>query len=115
MTQKARLRAFIRDPNAPELVHFLFTPLALIVDASRDSYFTPTLPPKVVSPLLTQDAIDLLTNCLTSRETELWHSLGDVWLIPKDAWKYPVPPYRPGTKSYQNFPYLCNDFIFLSR
>ncbi|KAK4291774.1 hypothetical protein Pmani_033775 [Petrolisthes manimaculis] len=91
----AKLKANIHDPNAPELVHFLFTPLALIVDASRDSNYGPNLPSKVLSPLLTADAIELLTNCLTSRETEIWHSLGDVWCIPRSMWKYNVPPYQP--------------------
>lgn len=51
---------------------------------------------QVLSPLLTADAIELLTNCLTSRETEIWHSLGDVWCIPRSMWKYNVPPYQPG-------------------
>ncbi|XP_076058229.1 epidermal growth factor receptor kinase substrate 8-like isoform X3 [Oratosquilla oratoria] len=91
----AKLKSHIHDPNAPELVHFLFTPLALIVDASRDSNYGPNLPSKVLSPLLTRDAIDLLVNCLTSRETELWQSLGDPWTVPRDSWKYPVPPYHP--------------------
>ena len=49
----AKLKAHIHDPNAPELVHFLFTPLALIVDASHDSHYGPNLPAKVVAPLLT--------------------------------------------------------------
>ncbi|XP_022915540.2 epidermal growth factor receptor kinase substrate 8-like isoform X1 [Onthophagus taurus] len=91
----AKLRAHIHDPNAPELVHFLFTPLALIVEASHDTYFDLHLPHKVIAPLLTRDAINLLANCVTSKETELWHSLGNAWLVPRDEWKAQVPSYHP--------------------
>ncbi|KAK9497970.1 hypothetical protein O3M35_003862 [Rhynocoris fuscipes] len=91
----AKLKHHIHDPNAPELVHFLFTPLALIVDASHDTKYAANLPAKVITPLLTQEAINLLINCVTSKETELWHSLGDAWLIPREQWKGKVPPYRP--------------------
>lgn len=90
-----KLRTYIHEPNAPELVHFIFTPLALIVDASRDSNYGTNLPAKVESPLLTQEAVDLLTNCLSSRETELWQSLEDAWTIPRELWKHPGPPYQP--------------------
>ncbi|CAB3255129.1 unnamed protein product [Arctia plantaginis] len=90
----ARLRAHIHDPNAPELVHFLFTPLALIVDAAQDAA-DGRLPSRVVQPLLTRDALNLLANCVTSKETELWHSLGDAWLIPREQWKTAIPPYQP--------------------
>lgn len=88
----AKLRAHIHDPNAPELVHFLFTPLALIVDASYDiipvhqsaivrrNY---NLPSQVIFPLLTSFAVNLLSNCVTSREAELWRSLGDAWQVPR--------------------------------
>lgn len=79
----AKLKAHIHDPNAPELVHFLFTPLALIVEASHDTYFDLHLPHKVVAPLLTREAINLLINCVTSKETELWNSLGNAWQIPR--------------------------------
>eukprot|EP00096_Caligus_rogercresseyi_P009621 TRINITY_DN3292_c0_g1_i1.p1 TRINITY_DN3292_c0_g1~~TRINITY_DN3292_c0_g1_i1.p1 ORF type:complete len:550 (-),score=166.19 TRINITY_DN3292_c0_g1_i1:1137-2786(-) len=91
----SKLKAHIHDPNAPELVHFLFTPLALIVDASHESHYGPNLPGKVLSPLLTSGAVDLLLNCLTSKENELWHSLGDPWYIPSDDWKDYVSPYKP--------------------
>ncbi|KAJ8707561.1 hypothetical protein PYW08_010813 [Mythimna loreyi] len=90
----ARLRAHIHDPNAPELVHFLFTPLALIVDAAQDAA-DGRLAARVVQPLLTRDALNLLANCVTSKETELWHSLGDAWLIPREQWKTTIPPYQP--------------------
>lgn len=83
----AKLKAHIHDPNAPELVHFLFTPLALIVDASHDSCYDPNLPSRVIKPLLTREAINLLINCVTSKETELWRSLGDAWTNPRDQWK----------------------------
>lgn len=86
----AKLKSHIHDPNAPELVHFLFTPLALIVDASHDTYYDPNLPSRCIQPLLTSDAINLLINCVTSKETELWRSLGDAWIIPKDQWKGPT-------------------------
>ncbi|CAO1354674.1 unnamed protein product [Diamesa serratosioi] len=91
----AKLKAHIHDPNAPELVHFLFTPLALIVDASHDSYYDPNLPARVNLPLLTREAINLLINCVTSKETELWRSLGDTWTIPRDQWKGQIGSYHP--------------------
>ncbi|XP_017466296.1 PREDICTED: epidermal growth factor receptor kinase substrate 8-like protein 2 isoform X1 [Rhagoletis zephyria] len=91
----AKLKAHIHDPNAPELVHFLFTPLALIVEASSDTYYESQLPTRVVNPLLTREAINLLINCVTSKETELWRSLGDAWIIPRDQWKNDVGSYHP--------------------
>uniref|UniRef100_A0A1L8DML2 Putative epidermal growth factor receptor kinase substrate n=1 Tax=Nyssomyia neivai TaxID=330878 RepID=A0A1L8DML2_9DIPT len=91
----AKLKAHIHDPNAPELVHFLFTPLALIVDASHDTYYDPNLPARVINPLLTREAINLLINCVTSKETELWRSLGDAWTISRDQWKGHVGSYHP--------------------
>ncbi|XP_059608511.1 epidermal growth factor receptor kinase substrate 8-like isoform X2 [Phlebotomus argentipes] len=91
----AKLKAHIHDPNAPELVHFLFTPLALIVDASHDTYYDPNLPARVINPLLTREAINLLINCVTSKETELWRSLGDAWVISRDQWKGHVGSYHP--------------------
>lgn len=91
----AKLRAHIHDPNAPELIHFLFTPLALIVDASHDSYYPPNIPGRVIDPLLTREAINLLCNCVTSKETELWRSLGEAWTIPRDQWKRHIGSYHP--------------------
>lgn len=83
----AKLKSHIHDPNAPELVHFLFTPLALIVDASHDTCYDPNLPARVVEPLPTRDSINLLNNCVTSKEMELLRSLGDAWTVPRDKWK----------------------------
>lgn len=81
---QARLKGHIHDPNAPELVHFLFTPLALVVEASRDSVLgTIQLPEKVIAPLLSADTLDLLRGCLTSKERDLLKSLGDAWNVSK--------------------------------
>lgn len=91
----AKLKAHIHDPNAPELVHFLFTPLALIVDASHDTHYEVKIPERVIDPLLTREAINLLINCVTSKETELWRSLGEAWTIPRDQWKGHVGSYHP--------------------
>ncbi|XP_066158274.1 epidermal growth factor receptor kinase substrate 8-like [Euwallacea fornicatus] len=91
----AKLKAHIHDPNAPELVHFLFTPLALIVESAHDYYFDQHIPQNVVAPLLTRDAITLLMNCVTSKETELWHSLGNEWQVPKEQYRGHVPSYHP--------------------
>ena len=68
---------------------------ALIVDASHDSHYGPNLPSKVEAPLLSADAIDLLVNCLTSKESELWHSLGESWYVALEDWKSYVHPYKP--------------------
>uniref|UniRef100_A0A1E1X566 Putative epidermal growth factor receptor kinase substrate n=1 Tax=Amblyomma aureolatum TaxID=187763 RepID=A0A1E1X566_9ACAR len=95
----AKLKNHIHEPNSPELVHFLFTPLAVIVDAARDCGRPGTgasLAARVVSPLLTRDALELLANCCTSKESDLWHSLGDAWVVPRDMWKgYESETYQP--------------------
>ncbi|XP_070199911.1 epidermal growth factor receptor kinase substrate 8-like isoform X2 [Littorina saxatilis] len=92
----AKLKAHIHDPNAPELVHFLFTPLSLIYEASRDPiHGNMNLGEQAVAPVLTQDAKQLLLNCLTSKEIELWQALGKNWTTSKDEWKGHCPAYVP--------------------
>lgn len=81
----AKLKAHIHDPNAPELVHFLFTPLSLIYEASRDPvHGGRDLAESATRPGITQDAKQLLLNCLTSKELELWQSLGKSWINSRD-------------------------------
>jgi epidermal growth factor receptor kinase substrate 8 len=82
----AKLKAHIHDPNGPELVHFLFTPLALIVNTTKEQTYR-GLSKTVWQPLLTKDAKDLLLNCLTSKEQDLWLSLGDSWTITEEEAK----------------------------
>ncbi|GFR76126.1 epidermal growth factor receptor kinase substrate 8 [Elysia marginata] len=92
----AKLKAHIHDPNAPELVHFLFTPLSLIYEASRDPFHgNQNLGDQAVAPVLTADAKQLLNNCLTTKEVELWQALGKHWTTARDEWSGPIPPYVP--------------------
>lgn len=104
----------IHDPNAPELVHFLFTPLAIIIEAARSNgkcffdynsdldfnkhYFfhlifqvsSPIDTCVVEVPFLSLEAIDLLSNCCTSKEYDLWQSLGS-------SWTHPIRVHNPFT------------------
>lgn len=81
---KSRLKQDIRDPNASELVHMLFGPLETVAEASRSADDNKlNLASQVVSPLLTVAAVDLLNNCLTSKQMELWRSLGSAWMTPR--------------------------------
>ncbi|XP_005259077.1 epidermal growth factor receptor kinase substrate 8-like protein 1 isoform X1 [Homo sapiens] len=88
----ARLRGNIADPSSPELLHFLFGPLQMIVNTSGGPEFASS----VRRPHLTSDAVALLRDNVTPRENELWTSLGDSWtrpgleLSPEEG-----PPYRP--------------------
>jgi epidermal growth factor receptor kinase substrate 8 len=82
----AKLKAHIHDPNAPELIHFLFTPLSLIVNTTKEQPYR-GLTKTVWTPLLTKDTKDLLLNCLTSKEQDLWMSLGDSWTITQEEAK----------------------------
>lgn len=91
----AKLKGHIHEPNAPELLHFLFTPLTVILDASKWGLGR-NIAEQVISPLLSRDAKDLLQNCLTSKEIDIWMSLGNAWRIPPEEWNGPLPvPYRP--------------------
>jgi len=62
----------------------LFNPLATVAEASRDQDGNSlALAQQVISPLLTVAAIDLLNNCLKSKEMELLRSLGPAWMKPR--------------------------------
>ncbi|VDM23653.1 unnamed protein product [Toxocara canis] len=91
----AKLKNHIHEPNAPELLHFLFTPLTIILDACHWGLGR-NIAPQVTSPLLSRESRELMQNCLTSKESDVWMALGDAWRIPPEDWIGPLPkPYRP--------------------
>ncbi|KAM4038786.1 epidermal growth factor receptor kinase substrate 8 isoform 5-T7 [Anomaloglossus baeobatrachus] len=89
----AKLKPHIQNPSAAELVHFLFTPLSMMLEATGG----PELAKSVVSPLLIKDAIDFLHFVLNSEEKNLWLSLGDTWSKTRAEWPkdHFIPPYVP--------------------
>ncbi|XP_003406660.3 epidermal growth factor receptor kinase substrate 8-like protein 1 isoform X2 [Loxodonta africana] len=74
----ARLRGNIANPSSQELLHFLFGPLQMIVDTSGGPEFASG----VRRPHLTSEAVALLWDTVTPRESALWTSLGDSWNRP---------------------------------
>ncbi|XP_058136812.1 epidermal growth factor receptor kinase substrate 8-like protein 1 [Dasypus novemcinctus] len=88
----ARLRGNIADPSSPELLHFLFGPLQMIVDTSGGPEFASC----VRRPQLTTEAVALLRDNVTPRENALWASLGDAWTLPgPELPPDEGPPYSP--------------------
>ncbi|XP_062990918.1 epidermal growth factor receptor kinase substrate 8 isoform X2 [Elgaria multicarinata webbii] len=89
----AKLKLHIQNPSAPELIHFLFTPLNMVVQATGG----PELAGTVLSPLLTKDTIEFLRYTVTNEEGQLWMSLGDTWTKARAEWPKEqfIPPYVP--------------------
>ena len=77
----AKLKAHIHDPNAPELVHYLFEPLALIQRSAAETRELRELSKTIWVPLMSGEARELLLNCLSSKEHMFWMSLGDAWTL----------------------------------
>ncbi|KRY87136.1 Adenosine monophosphate-protein transferase FICD, partial [Trichinella pseudospiralis] len=100
----AKLKNHIHEPNAPELLHFLFTPLAIILDACQWG-FGRNIAPQVVSPLISRAAKALLLNCLTSKESEIWASLGDAWRTTAEEWTGTLPDHYSPTFAHNYGPY----------
>lgn len=75
---QAKLKDHIHDPNAPELLHFLFTPLSIALESCQWGYGQ-NIAEQVVNPLLTHDAFSLLRKCLTPKEYDVWMALGKSW------------------------------------
>ncbi|XP_017384154.1 epidermal growth factor receptor kinase substrate 8 isoform X2 [Cebus imitator] len=89
----AKLKSHIQNPSAADLVHFLFTPLNMVVQATGG----PELASSVLSPLLTKDTIDFLNYTVNGDERQLWMSLGGTWMKARAEWPKEqfIPPYVP--------------------
>lgn len=89
----ARLKNHIVNPNSTELVHFLFQPLEMMVNATGG----PEVARGVGTPCLTQDAVTLLRDTLNEKEDALWRSLGENWTLPRSELPQDQrgPPYTP--------------------
>ncbi|XP_059809952.1 epidermal growth factor receptor kinase substrate 8-like protein 1 isoform X2 [Hypanus sabinus] len=84
----ARVRNHIVNPSATELIHFLFGPLDMMVQATGLD-----IAKAVATPFLTNDAVHLLSMTLTEAETAQWQSLGEYWTKPRLEW----PPEHWGS------------------
>ncbi|XP_038294833.1 epidermal growth factor receptor kinase substrate 8 isoform X2 [Canis lupus baileyi] len=89
----AKLKSHIQNPSATDLVHFLFTPLNMVVQATGG----PELASSVLSPLLTKDTIDFLNYTVNNDERQLWISLGETWMKARAEWPKEqfIAPYVP--------------------
>ncbi|XP_054887515.1 epidermal growth factor receptor kinase substrate 8-like protein 2 isoform X2 [Poeciliopsis prolifica] len=89
----AKLKKHLQNPSAPELVHFLFGPLELVLQTCG----SPDLVRSVISPHLSMDAVDFLRGHLTPKEMTMFELLGDGWTRPRAEWPRDqcAPPYYP--------------------
>uniref|UniRef100_H3B2B0 Epidermal growth factor receptor kinase substrate 8-like protein 1 n=1 Tax=Latimeria chalumnae TaxID=7897 RepID=H3B2B0_LATCH len=99
----AKLKSNIINPSAVDLVHFLFKPLDMMVQATGGP---DALASGVVSPMLTNDGVSMLQGCLNDNEMALWKSLGDNWTRPRmDFPRDHAEPYIITFKSGWEPPY----------
>ncbi|GAA6222866.1 epidermal growth factor receptor kinase substrate 8-like protein 3 [Lates japonicus] len=110
-----QLDGTLNNPSAPDFVHIFFSNLELMVPR-----YPTDLPPTVVSPLLTDVAVQLLGQVVSPQEENLWRFLGDAWNVPRsrwpeieispyipefyDGWQPPAPPRIPSPVPFQNGP-----------
>ncbi|XP_018096620.1 epidermal growth factor receptor kinase substrate 8-like protein 3 isoform X2 [Xenopus laevis] len=83
----------MQQPSAPDLIHLVMDTLAKIVGKCPRK----DLPPSVVSPLLTEKALMLLSSCVTDKEKKFWESLGVAWMKTRAEWPNGknIPQYVP--------------------
>ncbi|XP_033844837.1 epidermal growth factor receptor kinase substrate 8a isoform X10 [Periophthalmus magnuspinnatus] len=87
--QLGTLKDQIQNPSAVDLVHFLFMPLKMVIQASGSV----ELARSVIVPFLTKEAIDFLHAAGTAEERHMWVALGDGWTKCRLEW--PKDHYFP--------------------
>ncbi|KAK5863455.1 hypothetical protein PBY51_000484 [Eleginops maclovinus] len=86
-----QLDGTLSSPTAPDFVHIFFNILSSILPEYRAD-----LPLTVLSPLLTDAALRLLSEVVDPEEDRLWKSLGDCWNYPRSSFpNEDVPVYIP--------------------
>ena len=75
------LKHIIHNPNAPELIHYLLSPLQFILHTLRAKHISQLqIAREVWIPAFTKETRDLLLNCLTSKEHDILRNLGPAWV-----------------------------------
>ncbi|KAK5896356.1 hypothetical protein CgunFtcFv8_009966 [Champsocephalus gunnari] len=89
--QLGKLRDNIQNPSAEDLLHFLFSPLRMVVQSAGGS----DLPRSVLVPLLSRDAVDFLHSAGSPEERHLWVTLGEGWTKSRLEWpkEHYFPPF----------------------
>ncbi|XP_066559486.1 epidermal growth factor receptor kinase substrate 8-like protein 3 [Amia ocellicauda] len=88
-----KLNGQIHNPSAEDFVHILFSALSFLVTHCPRA----DLPPSILIPLLTPQAIQLLSRVVSAEEEQLWRSHGEAWNVPRAQWPNAdaIPPYVP--------------------
>ncbi|XP_060786826.1 epidermal growth factor receptor kinase substrate 8-like protein 3b [Neoarius graeffei] len=87
-----KLNGYLSNPDPPDFIHSIFSSLNFL-----SLHYPPDVAPSIVSPLLTEQALQLLSQVVTPEEDQLWNNLGDAWNIPRSNWPNAdqIPPYVP--------------------
>ncbi|CAN9516200.1 unnamed protein product [Ophioblennius macclurei] len=81
----------LSSPTAGEFVRIFFAILQKVV-----TQYPGHIPNKVVSPLLTDTAVELMEQAANAQEDQLWRALGESWNVPRSRWPSSnVEPYIP--------------------
>ncbi|CAF1266520.1 unnamed protein product [Rotaria sordida] len=90
------LKHIIHNPNAPELIHYLLSPLQFILYTLRTKHVNQLkIAQDIWVPGLTKEAKELLLNCLTSKEHDILRNLGPAWVRTADESVTKFSDYRP--------------------